>query len=222
MGIFTNITFSNPILQAKSTALHYIMYTNPKVKTIHFAATKSYKWKYPALVGSTITAIIENDESELLALTISNHPDTSGFTIFPLSSSSNNTTDYSIDHLFVDIWPLVEKGDPKFGSITATAPVNTNHIAIGYGKPIFFFFNSEESIIYCIDSGTICVVPLSLALLHLNSVSSFLKDREDVRVFENAHSSAVTCMMTPEHNISNQQYLLSGGQDGVVKIWNLM
>lgn len=39
-----------------------------------------------------------------------------------------------VDATFADVWPLVEKGDPTFGNITATAPVNTNHLAIGYGK----------------------------------------------------------------------------------------
>lgn len=91
--------------------------------------------KAPAHMETTITTIITKRE-ELLALTVSNHPETSGFTVIPLpfSDTENNSTEYSIDHHFVDIWPLVEKGDPKFGSITATAPVNTNHIAIGYGK----------------------------------------------------------------------------------------
>lgn len=73
-----------------------------------------------------------------------------------------------------------------------------------------------------VDTGKICVVPLSLALLHLNDISNHLDHRDDVRVFKKAHYSAVTCMLVPEHQVSGQQYLISSGLDGVVKIWNLM
>lgn len=72
-----------------------------------------------------------------------------------------------------------------------------------------------------LDTGKICVVPLSLALLHLNDVSNHLGKRDDVRIFKKTHQSAITCMIVPEHQVSGQQYLLSGGLDGVVKIWNL-
>jgi hypothetical protein len=74
----------------------------------------------------------------------------------------------------------------------------------------------------CLETGTICVVPLSMALLHLNEISNYLGKRDDVRVFEYAHQSSITCMIVPDRHVSNQQYLLSGGLDGAVKIWNLM
>lgn len=111
--------------------------------------------------------------------------------------------------------------DPNFGRITVTEPVNTNHLAIGYGN-----ITTRRMICCCLlymllDTGKICVVPLSLALLHLNDVSNHLGKRDDVRVFKKTHQSAITCMIVPEHQVSGQQYLLSGGLDGVVKIWNL-
>ncbi|KAI8637841.1 hypothetical protein BD408DRAFT_374442 [Parasitella parasitica] len=159
--------------------------------------------------GSVISAVFcrpGEEIDQLSAITISNHPESSGFSIVALSSEKQeqDSVTYSTDSLFADIWPLADKGDPKFGNITATAPVNSNHLAIGY------------------DSGTICVVPLSLALLHLTDLSKHLGKRDDVRIFEHAHHSVVTCMIVPEHQVSGQQYLLSGGQDGAVKIWNLI
>ncbi|KAG2228566.1 hypothetical protein INT48_008735 [Thamnidium elegans] len=161
--------------------------------------------------GIAITTIIckpGQQKDQLSAVVLCNNPEASGFTILPLQVSDpvqeNEPLTYSIETTFRDVWPLVEKCDPEFGNITITAPVNTNHLAIGY------------------DSGTICVVPLSLALLHLTEISKFIEKRDDVRLFEKAHQSAITCMVVPEHHISGQQYLLSGGQDGAVKIWNLI
>ncbi|KAI8333782.1 hypothetical protein EDC96DRAFT_451092, partial [Choanephora cucurbitarum] len=127
----------------------------------------------------------------------------SGFSVIPLQQQSSEVT-YSIDATFASIWPLKHESNPSFGQVTATAPVNTNHLAIGY------------------DSGTICVVPLSLALLHLSDISRYIEGRDDVRVFEHAHQGAVTCIVVPERHVSDQRYLISGGQDGAVKIWNLM
>lgn len=43
--------------------------------------------------------------------------------------------------------------------------------------------------------------------------------RSDLRVFEYAHNGPVTCMVV--HESHHHQYLLSGGKDGAVKIWNL-
>ncbi|KAI9489851.1 hypothetical protein BDB00DRAFT_769885, partial [Zychaea mexicana] len=103
---------------------------------------------------------------------------------------------------FDAIWPIKEKKDPKFGSITATIPVSSNHLAIGY------------------ENGTICVIPLSLALLHLSDLSQYVEHRSSVRVFERAHKGPVTCLIV--HESHQHQYLLSGGRDGAVKIWNLM
>ncbi|KAI9354021.1 hypothetical protein BD770DRAFT_325220 [Pilaira anomala] len=158
--------------------------------------------------GTTITTILCNEAQQLFAAVVCNNPEASGFRILPLQGSDNvqenEPVTYAIEKTFFDVWPLVEKSDSKFGNITITAPVNTNHLAIGY------------------ESGTICVVPLSLALLHLTEISNYIEKRDDVRLFEKAHPSAITCMIVPEHHVSGQQYLLSGGQDGAVKIWNLM
>ncbi|KAI8091408.1 uncharacterized protein B0P05DRAFT_463294 [Gilbertella persicaria] len=151
----------------------------------------------------TITSILRTSNDKVLIVTLSNHPESSGFSIIPLSLDRTlKETTYSIDTTFSNIWPLVDKGDSTFGNITATAPVDSNRLAIGYA------------------SGTICIVPLSLALLHLAEISHHLQNRDDVLVFQHAHRDAVTCMIVPEHH--GQHYLLSGGQDGAVKIWNLM
>lgn len=70
-----------------------------------------------------------------------------------------------------------------------------------------------------IDTGTISVVPFSEALLHLTNISEYVATRSDLRVFEYAHDGPVTCMLV--HESHQHQYLLSGGKDGAVKIWNL-
>lgn len=78
----------------------------------------------------------EGDKEELSAVTLCNHPEESGFSILPLPVSEpvEEAVTYCIETTFSDVWPLIEKSDPKFGNITITAPVNTNHLAIGYGK----------------------------------------------------------------------------------------
>ncbi|ORE01227.1 hypothetical protein BCV72DRAFT_217729, partial [Rhizopus microsporus var. microsporus] len=177
------------------TQEHLYIYSEnpPSVRPVGDIYSKSIK----------ISVYANNDE--LYAFIVCNHPEESGFKILPLpiDQQQEGHTTYSIDISFKEIWPIKDEVDPNFGRITVTEPVNTNHLAIGY------------------DTGKICVVPLSLALLHLNDVSNHLGKRDDVRVFKKTHQSAITCMIVPEHQVSGQQYLLSGGLDGVVKIWNL-
>lgn len=73
---------------------------------------------------------------------------------------------------------------------------------------------------YFVENGTICVVPLALALLHMPALSQVMDHRQDVRIFKRAHDGPVTCMIV--HESHQHQYLLSGGRDGAVKIWNLV
>ncbi|KAI8970454.1 hypothetical protein BDF20DRAFT_891371 [Mycotypha africana] len=201
--------YSLDLLEKDKTKKSPVMEEDQMMLTARLNFTYSLK-NDTDMVNNTIVTLLTDitEEDQLLALTISNHPTSTGFSILALSPPAKGSgvkeTQYDIDRHFCDIWPIVEKGDPAFKNITVTAPVNTNHLAIGF------------------ESGTICVVPLSVALLHLTDVSAYVKNREDVRLFKNAHHSAITCMAVPEHHMSDQQYLVSGGKDGMVKIWNLL
>lgn len=77
-----------------------------------------------------------NCDGDLYALIICNHPQSSGFTIFHLSSDQQQETSsvYTIDTTFKEIWPIKNQVDTGFGQITVTESVNTNYLAIGYGK----------------------------------------------------------------------------------------
>ncbi|KAG1455984.1 hypothetical protein G6F46_007924 [Rhizopus delemar] len=157
----------------------------------------------PIYSESILTTVFQCNE-KLYGFVTCNQLRSSAFTIFPLSLEGRSS-EYTINTEYKSIWPIKNhQTDKALGCITVTESVNTNHLAIGY------------------DTGKICVVPLSLALLHLNDISNHLDHHDDVRVFKKAHYSAVTCMLVPEHQVSGQQYLISGGLDGVVKIWNLI
>ncbi|KAG0174802.1 hypothetical protein DFQ30_002724 [Apophysomyces sp. BC1015] len=171
----------------------------------------------PILPGTLTTAICRGgmwDNSDLAAVTFCNRSDTSTFAVNvfePITELQGVEDERDVmsvtrraETTFAEIWPLNKRRDPKFGSITSTAPVSSNHLAIGY------------------ENGTICVVPIAMALLHFGEISQHTDRRYDVRVFEKAHDGEVTCMIVPEHHLSDHQYLLSGGRDGAVKIWNLI
>lgn len=124
--------------------------------------------------GTVITAIIQQGD-QLSAAALCNHPESSGFTILPLqfvdtvsdsAPEEKQPSTYSIgksencciictftelkfiDTTFSDIWLLTDKSDPRFGNITTAAPVNTNHLAIGYGKSTKKWRNSHMSSIH--------------------------------------------------------------------------
>ncbi|KAI9027632.1 hypothetical protein CLU79DRAFT_587841 [Phycomyces nitens] len=148
---------------------------------------------------------------EPTAILFCNRPTASAFCLVPLgnfsevkqASSNNDTITVRAESTFADIWPLKTHKDPVFGHITATTTVSSHHLALAY------------------ENGTICIVPIALALLHLHEISQYLD--QGVRAFERAHDGEVTCMIVPEsHQVAGHHYLLSGGRDGAVKIWNLM
>ncbi|KAI9314144.1 hypothetical protein BX666DRAFT_1970762 [Dichotomocladium elegans] len=147
-----------------------------------------------------ITAVYDDHDS-LTVVTFTNDEDRSTFSVNPLDCDSTEEV-HSTEKSLHDIWPLRQNKDPQFGNITSTIPVSSNHLAIGY------------------ESGTICVVPISIALLHLPDLSRIINQQHGVRIFKRAHNGAVTCMIV--HESHHHQYLLSGGRDGAVKIWNLI
>ncbi|KAI8342819.1 hypothetical protein BC941DRAFT_368797 [Chlamydoabsidia padenii] len=152
----------------------------------------------------------DNNQDDVSILTFCNRSnDSSSYSLDKLlqqqESVSVNTITRNKEILFKDIWPLQQQQSSPYGSITTTIPVSSNHLAIGY------------------ENGTICVVPLSMALLYLNQLSDHLHNRQDTRLFEKAHHGKVTCLLVPEHHGSSEQkHLLSGGRDGCVKIWNII
>jgi hypothetical protein len=84
---------------------------------------------------SILTTVMSQPNDQLLAVTICNHADTSGFNVMSLDLQvDSEISNFQLDKTFMDVWPSKDQTDPKFGNITATAPVNSNHLAIGYGK----------------------------------------------------------------------------------------
>ncbi|KAI8383030.1 hypothetical protein BD560DRAFT_206813 [Blakeslea trispora] len=81
---------------------------------------------------STVTSIIQRpgSQNQPLLINIVNCSEESGYSVVPIQTQHSEII-YNIDDTFGSIWPLVHKVDPSFGQITATAPVNTNHLAIG-------------------------------------------------------------------------------------------
>ncbi|ORZ11171.1 hypothetical protein BCR42DRAFT_421704 [Absidia repens] len=163
------------------------------------------------LVSTLCAHSNDGDVSILTVCNRSNHD--SSFTINTLSPPEDTDSEITVTRnkeiSFQSIWPIQQPQDQRYGSITTTIPVSSNHLAIGY------------------ENGTICIVPLSMALLHLNQLSDpLLLHRQDTRLFEKAHHGKVTCLLIPEHHGSStpceQKHLLSGGRDGCVKIWNII
>lgn len=73
------------------------------------------------------------------------------------------------------------------------------------------------------DSGTIVVLPLALALMHLASIDTLLQDKyvDKYQVIRHAHHGKVTSLYAPDEKVFGTSRLISGGQDGAVKIWNI-
>lgn len=90
------------------------------------------------ILSESIKISVYANDNVLNAFIVCNHPKKSGFKILPLpiDQQQEEHTAYSIDTSFEEIWPIKDEVDPNFGRITVTEPVNTNHLAIGYGKDI--------------------------------------------------------------------------------------
>jgi hypothetical protein len=64
---------------------------------------------------------------------------------------------------------------------------------------------------------------MALALMYLSSLDTLLQDRYKKRfqIIERAHNGKVTCLYAPDQKVFGNSHLISGGQDGAVKIWGV-
>ncbi|KAI9258286.1 hypothetical protein BY458DRAFT_535135 [Sporodiniella umbellata] len=160
--------------------------------------------KQHSIISKSVKVTLFKHEDRVFALAMCNHPLNSSFASFCLLYRQKETSSvYKPSNTFKEIWPIKDEIDPILGRITVAEPINTSQLAIGY------------------DTGKLCIAPLQLALIHLYNLSSHLDNYGDAYVLQKSHHSAITCMIILKHHISSQQYLVSGGADGVVKIWNL-
>ncbi|KAI8071523.1 hypothetical protein BC940DRAFT_293069 [Gongronella butleri] len=162
------------------------------------------------LDGWSMTLPCHLSDDCIALLTMLNRDDTSLFSLdrLHLDNSDPMPTPRAKAIPLASIWPVTANSQPCKQSgliITTTIPVSSNHLAIGY------------------ENGTIVVVPLSVAILFLNEMPKHIDQRQDTRVFERAHDGKVTSLLVPDHHhAADPKYLLSGGRDGCVKIWNLI
>ncbi|ORX52846.1 WD40 repeat-like protein [Hesseltinella vesiculosa] len=152
-----------------------------------------------------MTVICPMEDRKIALLTLLNRDDSNIFCLdrilLSTTSSAKAITRDNAQSL-ASIWPIQPTQNESV--ITTTIPVSSNHLAIGYA------------------SGTITVIPLSIAMLSLNEMPKHIEQRQDTRIFERAHDGKVTCLLVPDHVGSDPKHLLSGGRDGCVKIWNLI
>ncbi|KAF7727899.1 hypothetical protein EC973_006898 [Apophysomyces ossiformis] len=101
-----------------------------------------------ALLSGTLTTTVCQGERQgknvLCAITFCNQSDASTFTIniFEPLEEVDFSQKYRAEvpvvsctaTRLVDIWPRYTRKDPKFGAITTTTPVSSNHLAIGYDQ----------------------------------------------------------------------------------------
>ncbi|GES77357.1 WD40 repeat-like protein [Rhizophagus clarus] len=97
-----------------------------------------------------------------------------------------------------DIWQLNHKND----NITVTTMAYDIYLAIGY------------------ENGEIHLVPLSKALTKSAEIQNSTSIPNSIRKLE-GHIGKVTCLYTPNSQIFGNKYLLSGGEDCSVRIWDL-
>ncbi|KAI9307901.1 hypothetical protein BJ944DRAFT_261192 [Cunninghamella echinulata] len=200
------------ILWTKNGNVHdYLLKPHKESDQLHYSAELSttYTFNNSELSMDNIkTTLCLQDDGQLYILTFCNRSnDESSYTINKLDQNEDIPDTFisrNKEILLKESWPVhSQENNGVYGSITITIPVSSNHLAIGY------------------ESGSICVVPLSISILYLNQISpQLIHHRQDTRIFENAHHGKVTCLMVPEHD--HDHHLLSGGKDGCVKIWNLI
>ncbi|CAO3619841.1 unnamed protein product [Cunninghamella blakesleeana] len=189
----------------------YLLKSEKEAYQVHYSAELSTTYTFNNTESSVddikTTLCIQGDDDPYI-LTFCNHTnDGSSYTINKLEQNEDIPDTYiarNKEKLLKQLWPeYPQENNGLYGSITITIPVSSNHLAIGY------------------ESGSICVVPLSISIMYLNQISpQLIHHRQDTRIFENAHNGKVTCLMVPEHD--HDHHLLSGGKDGCVKIWNLI
>ncbi|CAO3669477.1 unnamed protein product [Umbelopsis ramanniana] len=151
-------------------------------------------------------------DNVLLQISFYNHSKQSAFLVRSIDMSVKNGSERALEAKECaratcdSIWPIPPTNkNHSFGNVIATINVNDKYFAIGF------------------DSGTIVVLPLALALMHLASIDTLLQDKyvDKYQVIRHAHHGKVTSLYAPDEKVFGTSRLISGGQDGAVKIWNI-
>ncbi|GET66980.1 WD40 repeat-like protein [Rhizophagus irregularis] len=164
-----------------------------------------------SLAITTVFALssIDGKASNLYLITFRNQINGTSFafkTLSPMAQESGICeNNYNVRELkwppetyLSDIWQLNHKND----NITVTTMVYDVYLATGY------------------ENGEIHLVPLSMALTQSAEIQNSTSIPNSIHKLE-GHIGKVTCLYTPNSQNFGHEYLLSGGEDCSVRIWNL-
>ncbi|RUS13195.1 hypothetical protein BC937DRAFT_95690, partial [Endogone sp. FLAS-F59071] len=98
----------------------------------------------------------------------------------------------------VTLWPVLNSSPPR--TQTVSTVVHDAHLAVGY------------------DTGEIVLTPVSVALIEDEYGVEAAAESHKTLI---GHRGKVTCLFAPDSHTFGKKYLMSGGEDCVVRMWGL-